>query len=319
MKASIIIPTYNRVNSIKKVLHVLSYQDYPKDDFEVIVIDDGSTDGTYELLNSSVLRSLRLDLNLKVIKHLSNQGSAKSHNDGIKASEGEIVVLLDDDLLPVPSFLKAHVEYHLKEHCIVLGNRKYIESLSQKWLSRYLSTRGVHKLTNKENIPFKCFWTGNTSFRKEDIMKVGLFDEQFKGIMGGEDLELGYRLEKYGLKFKYVENAITYHPPCKLDEILEKQRSFGKNIVPLLLKKDSIFYKLFKIYLIEKQNFLVKMALSQTFYRIIEKTTLFLNKFYMPPVFFDYLIFYNRILGFKESGFQISKSFTIKIHNHFQR
>ncbi|MDI6839529.1 MAG: glycosyltransferase [bacterium] len=301
MKASIIIPTHNRVNSLKKLLYALSKQNYPKEEFEVIVIDNGSTDETYEFLSQFI--GINPELNLKIIRYSVNQGAAKAHNDGIKIAKGEIIILLDDDLLPIPSFLRAHIECHTQEHYVGIGNRKYIESKQQKWLARYLSTRGVHKLINKENIPFKCLWTGNTSFRKEDIMKVGLFDEQFKGIMGGEDLELGYRLEKERMKFRYVKEAITYHPLCELDEILEKQRRFGKDVVPLLLNKDPIFYKLLKINVVENPNLLVKIAISQIFYKIIRNTIYFLNKIYIPPIIFDYLIYYNRIYGFKESKF----------------
>jgi len=105
---SVIIPTYNRKEILERTLRTYSDQTYPKDKFEVIVIDDGSTDGTEHVVKSLVggsnykLRYFRQD----------NKGPAAARNLGINEAAGEIVLITGDDCIPDPKLIEEHVRYH---------------------------------------------------------------------------------------------------------------------------------------------------------------------------------------------------------------
>ncbi|MCK4233596.1 glycosyltransferase [candidate division WOR-3 bacterium] len=285
-KVSIVIPTFNRKAELKKLLDALKEEDYPYSNFEVIVVDDGSCDGTREFL-----KTCKTPFNLVTVLHERNKGSASSRNDGIKAANNEIILFLDDDLIPASGIIMHHCKRHSNKGCAVIGNIIYKRTFCTRWISRYLSTRGVHKIKKSEKIPFKCFWTSNVSIRKKHLFEVGLFDEQFRGA-GGEDTEIAYKLENSGVEFLYEKDALCYHKPVSLVELLKKQESFAKNALPLLLKKDAIFREIFKLDLLA--NPVIKMSLSKYVYRTIYSFSLIMNFLYLPSFIIDYLLFCKR-------------------------
>lgn len=287
LKVSIVVPTYNREKELKKLLDALKEEEYPFSNFEVIVVDDGSRDGTKEFLGS-----YKSPFRLIKIVHNENRGSAASRNDGIKAANNEIILFLDDDLIPAPVIISNHIKHHKKKNCAVIGNIIYRKTFSTRWVSRYLSARGIHKIKPNKRIPFKCFWTSNASIRKEHLMSVSLFDEDFKGA-GGEDTEIAYRLEKNGIKFLYEKEALCYHKPVSLSELLKKHKSFARNALPLLIKKDDVFKKVFKLNLLT--NPLVKLSLLPFVYCFVVALASIMNLFYLPPFIIDYLLFYKRV------------------------
>ena len=287
MKASVIIPTYNRLETLKNTL--VSLEKQTVSDFEVCVIDDGSQDGTYEFLNG-----YKGELNLILIRLEENKGGASARNQGIQKARGDALIFLDSDVLPYPELVEKHISLHKdKEKSIAIGEVIYRRKDA---LNRYLSTRGVHKLKNGEKIGFKCFRTNNSSIRREDLGT--LFDERFKRVFG-EDIELAYRLEKQGFDFIHLKDAIAYHIPETLETMLNKQRYFGEHGLPILLKKDDIFIEIFKIDLLKRV--VVRIALFSIFYILIKWVVILFNKLYVPSIFFDYLLYYNRVAGVNNS------------------
>ena len=287
LNVSVVIPTYNRRRDLEKLLDALKKEFSSFSDFEVIVVDDGSFDGTDEFL-----QTYKSPFRLVKVIHNENKGSAVSRNDGIKKANNDIILFLDDDLIPASGILFNHVKNHRNKNCAVIGNILYRETFKTRWVSRYLSTRGVHKIKRGEKIPFKCFWTSNASIRKEHLVKVRFFDEAFK-IAGGEDTEIAYRLEKAGTEFIYEENAICCHRPVSLSELLKKQESFGKKALPLLIKKDKIFRKVFKLNL--QTNLVVKLFLLPFMYWAIYLLARVFNFVYLPPLLIDYLLYATRV------------------------
>jgi len=285
-KISVVIPTLNRKESLKQLLDALQREDYPHDDLEVIVVDDGSCDGTREWL-----LSYSPDFKLITIMHGKNKGSAVSRNDGIRAASNGIILFLDDDLVPQKGILSQHSKHHNEKKIAVIGDIQYREAFTTRWISRYLSTRGVHKTSPGEKIPFKCFWTSNASIRKEHLMNGSLFDERFKGA-GGEDIEIAYRLDRGGITFLYEKDAVCYHKPVSLSELLEKQESFVKKALPILLKKNDIFNRIFKLDLLA--NPFIKFSMNPVMYYSIRTLSSLLLFLYIPPIFIDYLLFYRR-------------------------
>ena len=116
---SVVIPTYNRKAQLIKVIEGLENQSFPKKDFEVIIISDGSIDGTNEYL-----KNLESDLNLKAVFQ-QNKGVAATRNNGVANATGKLILFIDDDVVPHQDLLlehfKAHQKHGLKENVIVIG------------------------------------------------------------------------------------------------------------------------------------------------------------------------------------------------------
>jgi len=194
-KISVQICSYNRRELLRRSLEALFRQDIPPSDYEIVLVDDGSTDGTAEMA-----RSLAAPCRLKVLTK-PNGGLARARNLGIKNAEGEIILFMDDDTFADPALLREHLATHAEcPKCVVIGWVNHISELDPK------GPRKV-KLADLSN---SFFWTSNVSVRKKYIYEAGLFDEEFTEY-GWEDLELGYRLKKLGLERRINPRAIVSH------------------------------------------------------------------------------------------------------------
>ncbi len=105
-KISVVIPTYNRLDRLKRVLAALEKQTFPSTAWEVVVVSDGSQDGTNEYL-----QSLHTPLRLTPVLQ-ENQGVAAARNAGIARAQGHIVLFIDDDVVPVPELMQEHWRIH---------------------------------------------------------------------------------------------------------------------------------------------------------------------------------------------------------------
>jgi len=295
---SVIIPTYNRLSSLKDAIRSLEGQYLGVDEFEVIVVDDGSNDGTYKWLSE-----YRGRLNLRYVKHHTNRGTATTRNDGIKRAKGDIIVFLDDDMRAERNLLSTYLTAHQIENAVFIGKVIYEKNPRERALLRYLSTRGVHK--GKRD--FTCFITQNASVKRKDALDAGLFDDSIAGFFQGEDIEFAYKLSLLGKRFIYLKEAVAFHShTVNLQKVLLDAGRFGKHILPLLLDKYPAFKKTFKLYLLDPvhllkeplsfslQKLIVRFSLYRGIYNLIRRLTILFNGFFVPFIFFDYLIFYNR-------------------------
>ncbi len=225
MFVSIVIPTYNRLPILRKCLDALESQLFTNEinDFEIVLVDDGSTDGTPEWLN----------LNSSIYPHVclyeqTHGGPALGRNLGVEKSRGDIIVFIDSDLVVDEKFLVCHVE-SLMRSWEKLGNRKCFT---------YGSVINTSNFNNPNSEPFKLqdlswayFATGNVAIDKKVLEQSGLFDTSFR-LYGWEDLELGERLRNMGVKLIKCPKAIGYHwhPPLSISQItdlirIEKERA----------------------------------------------------------------------------------------------
>jgi len=234
IEASIIIPTYNRKNILKKCLSALFNQSYPKDKYEIILVDDGSTDKTEEML-----ASLSPPCRLNYISNKKRLGQPKSRNRGIKAAKGNYIIFTDSDIIVVPEFIQEHLKFHkLYKNAIINGELIYISSLDEVG----------KKKKSIWDMSFSSFNTANVSVKKESLIKVGGFDEEFLPY-GWEDKELGYRLRKMGLKNKKNPKALGYHfkkrgDISNLSLLKENERMSGINGALYFKKHPSLKIKL---------------------------------------------------------------------------
>ena len=252
MNVSVVIPTYNRKPILKKCLKALEKQIINKNisNYEIVVVDDGSTDGTTSWIKN----------NSKILPHvvLFNQkhgGPALGRNLGVMKSKYEIIIFIDSDLIVLEDFLVRHVNklssYWKKKNkkCFTYGSVINTSNFKNPADENY-------KLTD---ISFAYFATGNVAISKELLLNVGLFDDSFS-LYGWEDLELGERLKKIGTKLVKCPKAIGFHwhPPfnCEQIESLISQEKERAKMALVFYKKHSNLRVRFMIQLTPIHNLL---------------------------------------------------------------
>jgi glycosyltransferase involved in cell wall biosynthesis len=212
---SIVIPTYNRKPILAKCLQALERQKLTNnkvENYEIIVIDDGSNDETIDYLT----QQSNLFPHLQIFSQ-SHQGPAAARNLGIAKAKGNTIIFIDSDLVVTEVFLQSHADA-LNEGKQTLGNDK---------IFTYGAVINTCNFDNPTNEPYKItdfsaayFATGNVAIDRKWLEKVGSFDTRFK-LYGWEDLELGVRLKKLGLKLIKCPEAVGYHwhSPFNLEQI----------------------------------------------------------------------------------------------------
>ncbi len=206
MKFSIIIPTYNRLSQIQATLESVYNQTF--DDFEIIVVDDGSSDGTSEFLDN-VSRK-----NFSVV-HQNNRGPSAARNAGIRIAQGEIFVFTDDDCIVPNDWLSRFEKVFENTNADVVAG--FVQNASKSVfsaISQYIINYSVAYLY-KMHTNTSFFTSNNIAYRKEVIKEVGGFDERFKNA-GGEERLLNFKLILNGKKIVF-EPEITVKHFHKLD------------------------------------------------------------------------------------------------------
>ncbi|OAN45262.1 glycosyl transferase [Chloroflexus islandicus] len=204
---SVVTPTYNRLARLQRVLAALAVQTYAPDRFEVVIVSDGSTDGT-----AAYCQQAHMPFRLNFIQQ-ANAGPAAARNRGVAAARGELVLFLDDDVVPAPNLIAEHLRLHEERaNRVVLGPMLTPpDACLSPWVAweqamlekQYRAmTSGVWPATARQ------FYTGNTSLARQLVMAAGGFDERFRRA---EDIELAYRLSKLGVEFVFAPQAAGYH------------------------------------------------------------------------------------------------------------
>lgn len=207
MDASVVIPTFQRCGSVARILDALTGQTLPPSHFEVIVAIDGSDDGTPEMIAER-----RAPFKLRSTWH-PNRGRAAACNSGIRAAQGELIVILDDDMVPSPRCLEAHLTAHPRasRRC-VMGAVPIRTTTESRPLEKYMARRfDAHlRRLSEPNHRFvtRDFYSGNASVLRDVVLSAGLFDESFDEY-GNEDLELAVRLRSAGVEIGFSPEALA--------------------------------------------------------------------------------------------------------------
>jgi glycosyltransferase involved in cell wall biosynthesis len=226
-RVSVVIPTYNRWDKLRRVLDGYREQSIPAADFELLVCDDGSTDETPERLREYsaaapyALRHLRQE----------NSGPASARNRGLRAAGAPTVVMTDDDCVPHPDLLARHLA-STRRGVSTIGYIDWHPEIDVTPFMAFLSPGyrfNFGQITDPENATFRCYYTANVSVWRDDALALGGFDEQFPAA-AYEDIELGYRLHRAGVRLVYDERAIIYHlHEMRLEGMLRSQLVNGQS------------------------------------------------------------------------------------------
>ena len=182
------------------------------DGYEVVLVDDGSTDGTLEWLESHKSEFPHVRSHFQ-----DHMGPAAARNLGVEQAHGDTIIFIDSDLVVTEHFLQAHAD------ALVEGQQK----LGSDRLFTYGWVINTYNFDNPTSEPYKLtdfsaayFATGNVAIARKWLEKAGLFDTRFQ-LYGWEDLELGVRLKQLGLKLIKCPEAVGYHwhPPFALEQI----------------------------------------------------------------------------------------------------
>lgn len=208
---SVIIPTYNRQPILEKCLKALAHQQLDTEHrYEVVVVDDGSTDGTVAWLEQTTVPSLRLLCQ-------NHQGPAAARNLGVAQAMGDTIVFIDSDLVVTEHFLQAHADAIAQGEQAIGDNRLFTYGRVINTCNFDHPTAEPYKLTD---FSAAYFATGNVAIARNWLAQAGPFDTCFQ-LYGWEDLELGARLKKLDLKLIKAPAAVGYHwhPPFSLAQI----------------------------------------------------------------------------------------------------
>jgi len=212
LACSVVIPSYNRSSTLEMVLRGLERQTIPGVMFETIVVLDGSTDDSAAMLTgwerSANLTNLRWQWQ-------PNSGQAIARNTGVHLAQAPVVVFLDDDVVPEPDLIAAHLRWHEQDTPVaVLGDahvvREQHDSMYHLGVWAWWEDMYYRRARPGRQPGYRDFCAGNVSLRQEDFSLVGGFDTTFRGY-GGEDYELGYRLLRAGVQFLADRSAQACH------------------------------------------------------------------------------------------------------------
>ncbi len=210
MTWSVIIPTYNRAEILAKCLTALGHQTFPHA-FEVIAVDDGSTDRTPQLLGQWSSSKYRF----RFLRQ-QNKKPAAARNLGMEHATGDCILFLGDDIIASPELLAEHArgQNRAAGDAAVLGYTVWSSELRVTRFMQYLGEHGwqfgYSLIRDPMDLPFNFFYTSNISLPRSLMQRVGTFDESF-GTAGWEDTEYGYRLKKEGGKMVFRREARAEH------------------------------------------------------------------------------------------------------------
>jgi glycosyltransferase involved in cell wall biosynthesis len=228
---SVVIPTHGRMDVLPEVLAALEAQQGAPP-FEVIVVDDGSTDGT-----DRYLAGRRPAAALRVVRQ-AKRGPAAARNRGVEEAQAPRVAFLGDDTVPAPGWLAAHQAAHQRfgfdPGRAVIGYTRWHRRMRRTPFLAYINELGLQfgyaLIRDPDEVPFNFFYTSNLSLCRERLLAEP-FDLSFP-YAAWEDIEAGYRLFARGLRLAYEPRAVAEHAhPTDLARFAARQERAGYSAV----------------------------------------------------------------------------------------
>jgi glycosyltransferase involved in cell wall biosynthesis len=223
---SAVVPVYNDAGMLRHTLAHLAAQTLEPDAFEVVVVDDGSTDDTPQVLAAATTSRVRV----RGIRLQTNRGRSAARNAGIRTAAAPLIVFVDSDVLVKEDFLMRHLEMHRSAGRPAVGRGPVVT----------IPTPEIPRRTPLIRHSPAYLSTANASVARQALFEAGLFDEGFQPY-GWEDFDLGLRLKARGLPRLYSRQAVAYHvepplAPDAFDRYLAKEEARAQTALYLLNK-----------------------------------------------------------------------------------
>jgi glycosyltransferase involved in cell wall biosynthesis len=216
LRASVIVCTHNRATLLEKTLQSVIEQDFPSASFEILVVDNASSDAT-----PAVLRAIcaRHEGRIRVVRE-PVLGLSRARNRGVRESHGDVIAFTDDDARVTPRWLGALVEACQRPGVACAGGPVHaaLEAPLPPWLTpdwaQYLSL--FDKGPDEVELSYHEYPRGvNIAFPRRSFREVGLFwpalGRKGQSLLSNEELDLCYRLERLGRRILYIPGAVVYH------------------------------------------------------------------------------------------------------------
>lgn len=206
--ASVVIPTHNRWSQLRRVLDGFAEEASRVEPFEVLVCDDASDDDTAAGCREYALAAPYTVVHLRQAK----RGPAAARNLGLAVARAPVVVFTDDDCIPQPGFLARHVA-STRVGVATIGRIAWHPEVPVTPFMHFLCPGYMFnyaRIADRHDAPYTCFYTANVSVATADLRALGGFDEAFPAA-AFEDIELGYRLKRAGVRLVYDEDAVIHH------------------------------------------------------------------------------------------------------------
>jgi glycosyltransferase involved in cell wall biosynthesis len=234
-EVAVVVPTHNRVALLMRLIEAVEGQEEAPT-LEVVVVDDGSTDGTSERVSE---RAKRAHIPIRVLRHERAAGPASARNLGWRSTSAPIVAFTDDDCVPSPRWLRSLVDtLNMRAAGLVAGVTTYPMDQAAR--------RGTWSYWMEDDGHTGHYSTCNVVYRRDALEAVGGFDEdgfRYRGRRGearcvnGEDTDLAWRTIEYGFRAEASADALVYHEvfPSSWGEYLRNKRRLEGLV--LLFKK----------------------------------------------------------------------------------
>jgi len=237
---SVVIPTHNREEILRVCLAALAFQSLPAERWEVVVVDDGSSDGTAELCSHPelpyALRFLRQE----------NRGAGAARAAGVEAARGQFLLLCNDDTIASSDLLAEHLSVHRAHpgnRWSVLGDFLPPGDARKRALSCYISQSTLffpqRSLQAGQLCDVAYFITCNLSVRRDAVLAAGNFDPQFRVA---EDSDLGFRLQQRGFRVRFHPAATAWHEHARFTsaDLIARAHSYAQANVAILRKRPQL-------------------------------------------------------------------------------
>ncbi len=227
IRLSVIMPCYNSRATLGRALQALEAQDVPRGTFEIVIVDDGSTDGTYEMV-----RAWPSPVPLRVVQQ-PNRGIAAARNRGASQALGEVLLFLDPDVFARPALVGAHLRHYTGEADLVAVQGRTVPD-PDTLVTPYMRTINLMPdltIRRRDNLAPLNVIGRNFSVSRAAHRAVGGFDEGFTGY-GLEDVEFALRFHQAGGRIGYEPEALgIHHHPLSPEAAVKRQSPNGRAAV----------------------------------------------------------------------------------------
>ncbi len=242
---SIVIPAYNRSKVLNITLDKLASQDIDPKRYEVIVVDDGSTDGLFQMVSGKIPH---MPYTLRLFHH-ENHGPGFTQNRGIIESRGNLILILPNDIWVTKGLIRKHLQTHKQNpqnYVAVMGKVTQSPDLESTVLHKYWDRFSCFQFEEKTEVEGIFFHACNVSLKRKFLIDSGFFKTKLGA--SNEDAELGYRLQCRGMKLLYNREAKAFHHHEEtLVSLCQRAYEEGSNIEMLDDVPESVLHPFLKI------------------------------------------------------------------------